>query len=70
VAQKVCRYVRYGEKTYNVMVNGKWHSTHYTLDTSIKEAVRIKKKDPSKSVVVIKNMGYVECRNKEEWDYY
>ena len=60
----LCRYERYGDKAFNVMVNRKWHSTHYTLDASIKEAVRTKKNNPKVSVLVIKNMGFVECYSK------
>ena len=59
-----CRYERYGEKAFNVMVDGKWYSTHYTLDTTIREAIKVKKKNLNKSTSVIKNMGYVECYSK------
>jgi len=66
----VCKYVRHSEKAYNVLVSDKWHSTHYTLDAAIKEAVRMKKKNPNKSVTVIKQMGYVECLPRERWEYF
>ena len=59
-----CRYESYSSKAFNVMVDGKWHSTHYILATAIKEALKIKEKNPKVSVLVIKNMGFVECYSK------
>ena len=59
-----CRYESYSVKVYNVEVNGKWHSTHYTLQDAIKEAVKVGKEHPDKNVIVIKRMGHVVCERR------
>ena len=59
-----CKYVAYSVKSYNVLVGGKHHSTHFSLDAAIKEALKVGRENANKgvrkSIVVIKNMGHIE----------
>jgi len=63
-----CKYVTYSVKSYNVIVGGKHHSTHFTLDAAIKEALKVGRENTDKgvrkSIVVIKNMGHIECKRR------